>query len=357
MATTAKPQQTGLMTRGKFAGINALADAQGVIAAAAMDQRGSLRNALIQAGLPDPTPAQMTEFKAIVTEGLTPYASAILLDPEYSLPVIPKRAPDTGVLLAYEKWGYETSTPGRLPDLLPDWSVRRLAEAGATAIKILLYYDPDDKEEINRIKLAFIERVGGECRGADVPFFLEPIAYSDAIPDEKGRDFAKVKPEKVRKSIETFSQPRYGVDILKVEVPVNLRYVAGTRAGEGQDPVYDRDEALGYFRQAAAASRLPFIYLSAAVNTTVFHEALELATEAGVPYSGVLCGRATWQNGIPVYVRDGATAFRRWVETQGVENIQALNALLAQGAWPWWDAYGGKARIQLVDSPPGAVAY
>ena len=116
MATTENQQQTVRMTRGKFAGINALADAQGVIAAAAMDQRGSLRNALIQAGIPNPTPDQMTEFKAIVTEGLTPYASAILLDPEYSLPVIPKRAPDTGVLLAYEKWGYETSTPGRLPD-------------------------------------------------------------------------------------------------------------------------------------------------------------------------------------------------------------------------------------------------
>jgi tagatose 1,6-diphosphate aldolase len=37
------------MTRGKFDGINAVANDQGVIAAAAMDQRGSLRKAIAKA--------------------------------------------------------------------------------------------------------------------------------------------------------------------------------------------------------------------------------------------------------------------------------------------------------------------
>jgi tagatose 1,6-diphosphate aldolase len=339
------------MTRGKFEGINALADARGVIAAAAMDQRGSLRNMLIQAGAPDPTPAQMTEFKTIVTEALTPHASAILLDPEYSLPAIPHRAPGVGVLLAYERWGYDQTTPGRLPALLPDWSVRRLLAAGATAIKILLYYDPDDAPAINRVKLAWIERIGDECRGADAPFFLEPLAYSDAIPDEKGRDFARVKPAKVRRSIEEFSQPRYGVDILKVEVPINMRFVEGAAANTTGEVVYTRAEALRHFRESAAAARQPFIYLSAAVEAPVFRETLELATEAGVPYAGVLCGRATWQDGVAEYVRGGAEALRAWVTTQGVANIEALNATVAVGARPWWDAYGGKERITVVDPP------
>ena len=240
---------------------------------------------------------------------------------------------------------------GRLPDLLDGWSVRRLVEVGADAIKILLYYDPDDAAPINRLKQAFIERIGAECRAWDVPFFLEPLAYSDTIGDEKGLEFARAKPEKVRKYMAEFSQPQYGVDVLKVEVPVNLRYVQGTRANTDGQVAYSRAEAEQLFREAAAASRVPFIYLSAGVSDEAFRETLELAAEAGTPFSGVLCGRATWQDGIPIYGSQGADALRAWLLERGVANIQALNAVLAQGARPWWDFYGGKDNIEEVDPP------
>src|SRR6185503_7383301 len=140
------------------------------------------------------TAEDLAEFKTIVTKILTRHASAILMDPEYGLEAIKARAPGTGVLLAYEKTGYDATVKGRLPDLLPEWSVRRLVAAGASAIKILLYYDPDDNPAINTIKHAFIERVGAECRANDVPFFLEPICYSDAIGNEQSIAFARVKP-------------------------------------------------------------------------------------------------------------------------------------------------------------------
>lgn len=339
------------MTAGKWTGIQHLSDREGIIAAAAMDQRGSLRNMIKQAGGPDPTAEQMTEFKTIVTEVLTPYATAILLDPEYSLPAIPRRASGIGVLLAYERWGYDDTTPGRMPALLDQWSVRRLVAAGASAIKILLYYDPDDRPAINTVKQAFIERVGAECRGEDVPFFLEPLAYSDAIPDEKGPEFAAVKPDKVRRLMAEFTQPRYGVDVLKVEVPITLRYVAGTRANAGQPEVYSRAAALDHFRAAAAQATLPFIYLSASVPALAFTETLELATEAGVTFAGVLCGRATWQDGVAAYVAGGADGLRAWVESEGVANIQALNRTLAAGARPWWTVYGGQDQIEVVRQP------
>src|SRR3954453_992320 len=213
------------MTRGKFEGIQAIADDKGIIAAAAMDQRGSLQKAISKAKGSEVGAAEMAEFKAIVTRDLTPYASAILMDPEYGLEAIKERAPGAGVLLAYEKTGYDADKPGRLPDLLPEWSVRRLAAAGADAIKILLYYDPDDQPEINTVKHAFIERIGAECAANDVPFFLEPICYSDRIGDEKGLEFAREKPRLVTAYMAEFSKPQYGVDILKVEVPVNVKYV------------------------------------------------------------------------------------------------------------------------------------
>lgn len=345
----AQTQSKVRMTRGKFDGINAVADEKGIIAAAAMDQRGSLKKAIAKAKGGDSSDAELSEFKAIVTEVLTPHASAILMDPEYGLEAISHRAKNAGVLLAYEKTGYDVAVKGRLPDLLPEWSVRRLVEAGADAIKILLYYDPDDDQQVNTIKHAFIERIGAECRANDVPFFLEPICYSDEIGDDKSIEFARAKPEKVTRYMQEFSKPEYGVDILKVEVPVNVRYVEGSKANHDGQLAYSREEAKEHFRTAAAASTVPFIYLSAGVTDEIFRETLELAADAGTPFAGVLCGRATWQDAIPEYGKGGADALRSWLQDRGVQNIEALNQVLAKGAKPWWDFYGGKENIEIVD--------
>lgn len=337
------------MSKGKYQGINAVANPQGVIAALAIDQRGSLRKAIAKAKGGETTPVEMSEFKSLVAEELTPYASAILLDPEYGLEAVDRRAPGKGVLLAYEQTGYDATVKGRLPDLLPAWSVRRLVAAGAHVIKLLLYYDPDDLPEINLVKHAFIERVGAECRGVDVPFFLEPVTYSDEIGDEKSLAYALAKPAKVAGTMREFSQPQYGVDVLKVEIPVNVRYVEGSKANPDGQVAYSRKEAMGHFRTAAQESRVPFIYLSAGVSDEVFRETLQIAAEAGTPFSGVLCGRATWQDGIPAYGTGGAQALRGWLKDRGVQNIQALNEVLAYGAKPWWDFYGGKDQIEVVE--------
>src|SRR2546426_4141161 len=327
------------ITPGKFNGINACADSRGVIAALAVDHRGDLLEAIAQARGEhgQATAADMLAFKTTVTRVLTPSASAILLDPEYGLGAIASRAPGTGVLLAYEKSGYDFNTKGRLPDLLPEWSVRRLVEAGAQAIKILLYYNPLDEAQINSVKQVYVERIGAECRGVDVPFFLEPLVYDEAIGDEKGLAFARKKPEYVAQAMQEFSRSRYGVDVLKVELPVNPAFVAGTRVFTGEGAAYSRQEAIEHFHNTASATSGPFIYLSAGSTDEVFCEMLELAAEARVKYSGVLCGRATWQDAIPVYANEGVAVFADWLADRGRQNIQALNDVLARGATAWWD--------------------
>ena len=342
-----------VLTRGKVMGMSACANERGIIAAAAMDQRGSLKKAIARARGEggSATAEDLTAFKTVVTKVLTYHATAILMDPEYGLPALREKAPQAGVLLAYEQTGYDQSVKGRLPDLLPGWSVRRLVEGGANAIKILLYINPFDEEPINRIKYAFIERVGAECAALDVPFFLEPLAYDDTVGDEKGIEFARVKPRYVTAYMEEFSKPRYGVDVLKVEVPVNMKFVSGTRAFSGQQ-VYSRQEALKLFQSAAAAASKPFIYLSAGVSDEVFRETIELAGEAGVSFSGVLCGRATWQEGIPIFAQRGVTALEEWLRDRGVRNIEALNQTLNAAAQPWWKIYGGIDAIEIVE--PGA---
>ena len=332
------------ITPGKLAGMKAVADARGVIAAAAMDQRGSLKNSLAKERGGDVTDKDMEDFKIHVTEVLTQHASAILLDPEWGLPAAKARAKNAGLLLAYEKTGYDKALPGRLPDLLDLWSVRRLQAAGADCIKILLYYAPADPAKINDHKHAWVERIGDECRACDIPFFLEVIAYEEGI-DEKGLEFAKKKPELVAAYMREFSKDQYGVDVLKVEVPVNMKFVEGMKCFAGTS-AYTKQQAMDAFRKTADVAKRPFIYLSAGVSNAEFSETLELAAEAGTRFSGVLCGRATWKDGIPVYAKDGAGAFRKWLEGEGVKNIANVNDKL-KAARPWFEFYGAKSADAL----------
>ncbi len=320
------------LTPGKLKGLKAVSNERGVIAAAAMDQRGSLKKALG----PNAGDKELTEFKVAVSEVLTKHASAILLDPEWGLEAAKRRNKNSGLLLAYEKTGYDKALPGRLPDLLDHWSVRRLKEAGADCIKILLYYAPADNKNINELKHAWTERIGDECRANDIPFFLEIIGYEEGM-DEKGLDYAKKKPEIVKAYMREFSKPQYGVDVLKLEVPVNMKFVEGTKSFKGQK-AYTKQEAMEHFRESAKATSLPFIYLSAGVSNAEFSETLDLVAESGVKYNGVLCGRATWADGVPIYAEKGLKPFETWLNDEGVKNIENVNRSL-KAASPWYSIY------------------
>jgi tagatose 1,6-diphosphate aldolase len=329
------------LTPGKLAGLKKVSNERGIIAAAAMDQRGSLQKSLAKEKGGEVTDAMMEEFKILVSEVLTPHASAILLDPEWGLPASKRRAKNAGLLLAYEKTGYDKTGPGRLGDLLDHWSARRLKEAGADCVKILLYYTPDDPKDVNDKKHAWVERIGDECRANDIPYFLEFVGYEEGA-DEKGLEYAKKKPHIVTESMREFSKDRYGVDVLKVEVPVNMKFVEGTKSFAGQK-AYTKQEAIEFFHKAANVVTKPFIYLSAGVSNAEFAETLELAGESGVKFNGVLCGRATWKDGIPIYAKQGAAAFRKWLETEGVKNINNVNEKL-KAATSWHSIYG----VELV---------
>lgn len=329
------------LSEGKIKHLNALSDKNGIIAAAAMDQRGSLRKAIASAkgvSQNEVTDEMMAEFKVAVSKILTPHASAILLDPEFGLPAAKARARNAGLLLAYEESGYDNTKPGRLPDLLPHLSVKRIKDLGADAVKILIYYTPLENREINDIKHAFIERIGAECEHYQIPFFLEFVGYDPKGGDEKGFDYAKSKPEIVTKSMEEFGKPQYHVDVLKVEIPVNTEFVEGSSVFKGK-AAYSRKEALEHFRNAAAVAQKPFIYLSAGVSNPQFVESLNMAAEAGTDYSGVLCGRATWKDGVPVYAKQGVNALEDWLSNEGVKNINSVNEAL-KSAKPWHAKYG-----------------
>ena len=307
------------LTEQKRARLEKLSDEKGIISALAFDQRGALKRLMAQHQTEEPTVAQMEELKVLVADELTKYASSMLLDPEYGLPATKALDEKAGLLLAYEKTGYDTTSTKRLPDCLDVWSAKRIKEEGADAVKFLLYYDVDSSDELNQEKQAYIERIGSECVAEDIPFFLEILAYDEKIADAGSVEYAKVK-------------PRFNIDVLKVEVPVNIKYVEGFAEGE---VVYTREEAAAFFKAQDEATNLPYIYLSAGVSAKLFQDTLVFAHESGANFNGVLCGRATWAGSVEAYIKDGEAAAREWLRTTGFENIDELNKVLQTTATSW----------------------
>ncbi len=100
-----------------------------------------------------------------------------------------------------------------------------------------------------------MERIGSECVAEDLPFFLELVSYDANDPGTSSKEYALKKPHKVNEMMKEFSKPRYGVDVLKVEVPVNMNYVDGYTKNE---VAYTKEEAAAYFKEQ---SRLPTCHL------------------------------------------------------------------------------------------------
>lgn len=302
-----------------------LCDKNGIIGALAIDQRGALRRMLGE----DTPVEQLETFKVLVSKYLTKYASSILLDPELGWKAAEARDKNAGLLVAYEKTGYDKTVPGRYPDLVENVSVQRLKANGADAVKVLLYIDVDENRAVNDVKEAFIERIASECKAEDMPFFLELVSYDAKVTDEK--EYAKLKPRKVIEAMKLYSQERFGVDVLKVEVPVNMKYVEGFAENE---VLYTKEEAAAFYKEQSEATHLPFIFLSAGVSAQLFQETLRFAKDSGSTFNGVLCGRATWTGATKAYQEGGEATTIKWLETVGKQNIVELNAVLQETATP-----------------------
>ena len=302
-----------------------LCDKNRIIGALAIDQRGALRRMLGE----DTPVDQLETFKVLVSKYLTKYASSILLDPELGWKAAEARDKNAGLLVTYEKTGYDKTVPGRYPDLVENVSVQRLKANGADAVKVLLYIDIDEGREVNDVKEAFIERIASECRAEDMPFFLELVSYDTKVTDEK--EYAKLKPRKVIEAMKLYSQERFGVDVLKVEVPVNMKYVEGFAENE---VLYTKEEAAAFYKEQSDATSLPFIFLSAGVSAQLFQDTLRFAKESGSTFNGVLCGRATWAGATKAYQEGGEAATIKWLETIGKQNIVELDAVLQETATP-----------------------
>ncbi|SFB12662.1 tagatose 1,6-diphosphate aldolase [Lentibacillus halodurans] len=323
------------LTPGKQRGLELISDDDHVVLATAMDQRGSLGKMIKSFNDDISYEEGLTKFKEGVSEVLGNQSSSLLLDPEYGWRAAGKLNHDTGLIMAYEKTGYDTSEKGRLPNLVDDYAVQDLVNKGANALKLLVYYDHNEEEKYNTIKKAFIKRVGDECQQNDLLFILEPVSYSSEGLGSKSAAFAKKKPEIVKYFMEEFSKEEYGIDLLKVEVPVAIFNIEGYDQYDNYQPVFTKEEAVNYYRICSKTSRLPFIYLSGGVTNDQFIETLHFAKEAGAKFSGSLCGRAIWKEGVQPFAEESKEAYYEWLETTGSDNLTKVKDAIKDTATPW----------------------
>lgn len=332
---------TAQLSPGKWQRLNSLTDDRGRFKMMAIDQRGSMVRAIARATgrREDQVDANdLSRAKAVITRILAPSATAVLTDPEYGYPQSLKELPPhVGLLLASEESGYDRGGPGgtqRKTLLLKDWSAAQAQQMGADAVKLLLYYHPDAAEEVTQHQQEVAQRVGEDCASMGMPFLLELVSYPLDDASSDSAPYARIKPDLVIRSAAEFAQPRYQVDILKLEFPADLKWTkdfsGGAFDGKERQPVYNLAEVQDYCHQLDQAAGMPWVILSAGVGIREFLFQVELAAEAGA--SGFLCGRAIWQDALTHYGDFGR--MEDWLMRQGVYNFERANAFAGR-AMPW----------------------
>jgi tagatose 1,6-diphosphate aldolase len=302
------------MNIGKFRGLMSCGTRKHTFSVLALDHRGNLRRAMNPLN-PDSIPyRELVEFKNQVVSALSPFCSAVLLDPEIgAAPAIASGAlsGDVGLLVAIEETGYTGSPSARASQILPGWSVGKICRMGASGVKLLVYYHPDSP--LAKRQEDLISQVADDCLRYDLPLFLETLSYS-LDPD------VKRLPSKERRQviIETARKlTSLGVDILKAEFPVDV------------SQELDRKVWQEACRELAVASLVPWTLLSAGVDFDTFMEQVKIACKAGA--SGVLAGRAVWKEAVDL----NEEARLKFLRNTAADRMAKLTALCDDLAHPW----------------------
>jgi tagatose 1,6-diphosphate aldolase len=251
-------------------------------------------------------------FKRAVLETLGPGASTVLLDAACGPDLLASYSVGCAPMLAFEADVYNISDDDRITVLPKNFTVEDYPSMGVNLLKFFMYYAPDDDTALNARKQDLVADIGQRCRDAGIRYLMEPLVYH---PTEKSGTaaYAALKPDLVRHTTAVFADPRFQVDVLKVEIPIDLNFVEGF----GQ-PDMSRADALTAFRDAAAAANgVDLVYLSAGVAFEWFEASLKMAGEAGVQFNGFMCGRAIWSDAVALFGENGEKALRAWLEDTG----------------------------------------
>lgn len=280
------------LTPGKLWGLRRMADDRGIFKMTAVDQRPPIKRPIAKHLGVDQAPwDQVARFKRLLIETLQDRSTAMLLDPHYAIPHgIDALSPAKGLIVTLEDSLFSETPGGRLSSDIDDWSVAKIKRMGADAVKVLAWYRPDASAEVNRAQQDYVKRIGEECARHDIPFLFELLVYPLEKDAHQTKDYVEMKGKKaddVLGSVAEFAKPDYGVDVFKLESPVNAADADGSA------------EVQAVFDEMGRLAGRPWVMLSAGAGKPEFRKVLEHAFRAGA--SGFLAGRAIWLDAFNAY--------------------------------------------------------
>ncbi len=314
------------LTPGRIRGLQQITTPEGIMIIMALDHRVYMARML---GISETDPGAyqtIRDFKLRVMEALLPHASAVLTDVQYCAAeaIVSGILPGSkGLITSLEQSGYAGPATARRTVLLPGWSAAKAKRMGASAVKLLIYYNPDNRavaEEQEQLATQVI----AEAHEADLPLLLEALLYSHlpGVP-ESSEEFARERPRLMMKTARRLSALK--PDALKLEFPHDARFV--------------NDESAWADACAAVteAAQVPWAVLSGGVDCETFKRQVRIACQAGA--SGYVAGRTFWQEAVKLPVSEQA-AFLRATAT---ERLLTAAAIARQYGRPWTASYGNLA--------------
>jgi tagatose 1,6-diphosphate aldolase len=336
-----------ILSAGKYWGMRRMADAHGRFKMTAVDQRPPIKNPIkAKRGTAEAPWEDVAGFKEMLIEELQGESSAMLLDPHFAYPRgVTKLLASRGLIVTLEDSIFRETPSGRLSSEIDDWSVEKIKRIGGDAVKVLAWYRPDADAAVCRAQQDFTQRIGDACRKYDIPFVFELLVYPLPSDAEQTRDYVEMKskhPQFVLESVQTFADPKFGVDLFKLESPLAAADVPGVGA-----PGWE--SAQTWFDAIGAAAGRPWVMLSAGAGMDEFRRILTHAYRAGA--SGYLAGRAIWSKAFTHF--PDWDAIRSGLRGEAVEYKRSLNGHTDKEATPWngHAVYGdGGARIEPADA-------
>ncbi len=330
------------LSAGKLWGLRRLADANGLFKMTAVDQRPPIMNLIKEKkNVPDASYEDVAAVKTVLTKSLANESTAMLLDPIWAYPqAIDHVRPNQGLLITLEEHAFAEDERGRRSAEIADWSVAKIKKLGADGVKALAWYRPDADPEVCEHQQRWVQTLGDACKAHDICFLFELLVYPLPGDAHQTKDYVEHKakrPELVIDSVKAFADPKFGVDIFKLESPL---------AG-GQVPALDSPEAeecQQWFHQLGAASPVPWVMLSAGANMETFERILTYAYRAGA--SGYLAGRAIWWKAAQHF--PNLEQMEAELRDEGVAYVQKISQLTDELATPWQKhrAFAEGVRIQ-----------
>lgn len=331
------------LSAGKLWGMRRMADATGRFKMTAVDQRPPIKGPIAaHLGTKSAPWGEVARFKALLVETLQSESTAMLLDPHYAIPsAIDAYSPAKGLIVTLEDSVFGDAPGGRLSREIDGWSVAKIKRMGGDAVKVLAWYRPDADPEICRAQQDWTQRIGAACAAHDIPFLFELLVYPLASDADDTRDYVEMQAKKadhVLASVEEFARPDYGVDVFKLESPVNAADADGSAGVQA------------HFDEMGRLAGRPWVMLSAGAGKDDFRRVLDHAYRAGA--SGFLAGRAIWADAFKAY--PDWDAMRAGLEGDSIAYMREIGALTDRVARPWHrhPVFGPKGAHFAPDDGP-----